>query len=74
MRIMDGTSRRMDCRKARDKGRQIFPVNDADAESFEEKWHRRKNEMRTKEDELRAYEEKVFVEHIVESDNLVNRR
>lgn len=52
----------------------MFPCNDSEKQEFEDKWQRKKNDLRSREEELKEYEEKVFIEHIVESENITNRK
>ena len=75
MRIMDGTSRKMDTNKSKDKYQPgMFPQNQNTASEQDDRWRTKNKNIRNQEEELRKYEEKVFVEHIVESENVANRR
>lgn len=65
MRIMDGTSRKMDFKKSKDKSRKEF-ISET-ATEMELSKNRNKN-IRVQEEELRKYEERIFIEHIVESE------
>ena len=75
MRIMDGTSRRMDTKKHKEnKINQGYMAVCPDEEKLT-KWDTNKNKsIRQQEDQLRAYEEKVFIDNIVESTSNSNRR
>jgi hypothetical protein len=68
MRIMDGTSRSVKAKNITDERRNKF--TDAQAqEDIEEIASRRAQGIRKQEEELRQYEENVFMEHIVHNDN-----
>ena len=66
MRIMDGTSRKIDNNPSKSKYRdndknRLFGREDPD----DEKQKIRARGLKQQEEELRQYEEKVFVEHVI---------
>ena len=73
MRIMDGTSKRKDKNKFKNN---IYSYHEDDQENPEEKakQKRKRVDMRAREEELRRYEEKVFVDYVVESGNIRDKR
>jgi hypothetical protein len=71
MRIMDGTSRRADFKKNSNKSSKTFLSENVPEEQLSK--NRLKN-IRVQEEELRKYEERIFIEHIVESEKHIIRR
>lgn len=64
MRIMDGTSRKLDCRQIKEQKakEQKYRPEEPDDQNAK---IRQQRSIRQQEEELRLYEEKVFVENIV---------
>ncbi len=73
MRIMDGTSRQVKGKMVNDEKKQKFSDIQGQ-EDIEDLALRRQLGLRKQEEELRQYEERVFVEHIVNNDNPQGRK
>lgn len=78
MRIMDGTSKRRDKNQGDPShytaGNMDLDLVNGHADESKATKRRRQLDMKAREDELRKYEETVFVNYVVESNNMRNKK